>query len=426
MIRLHPLPEVSYDCPRCGRCLEVTGWAMPGMRCLAALRCDPCGAAFYADLPSGHGLMFPCLLDAGSGRVWCTYGEQFFSEWLRETHSVRVREELDCSLEEMKTIRRPIVLNCLDAIYGHSLLKLLNAQYYLDHHPDYELVLLVQPSLRWLVPDGVAAIWTVDLPFSRGRSWFESLDRKIHAFVERFPEAWLSVALPHPATSDFQIERFSRVAPFNVDDWSTSLSAPQIVFALRDDRAWFGPGKTATRILGRVGLDMRTRRFVQLASLIRRSRPGAQFSVTGMGRAGQFPSWIEDLRSASPSPEVDRKWCRRWAAAHIVVGVHGSNMLLPSAHAGATVELVPLYRWGNRGHDLLPEPDSPSWGLCRYTLLPEETSPDIVASVIEELLRSLVLGGFVLRKRWSSHSDTTDDPGALARLLAISQRSILP
>jgi hypothetical protein len=37
---------------------------------------------------------------------------------------------------------------------------------------------------------------------------------------------------------------------------------------------------------------------------------------------------------------------------HIVIGVHGSNTLLKSAHVGSMIELVPHNRWSNMGEDI--------------------------------------------------------------------------
>ena len=70
-------------------------------------------------------------------------------------------------------------LNCLDTLYGHGLLKLLNAQHYLEQCPEMELVVLVPHYLRWMVPEGVAEVWTLDLPVRRGVEWNDWVAQKI-------------------------------------------------------------------------------------------------------------------------------------------------------------------------------------------------------------------------------------------------------
>lgn len=45
------------------------------------------------------------------------------------------------------------------------------------------------------------------------------------------------------------------------------------------------------------------------------------------------------------------------------MGVHGSNMLLPSAHARATLVLMPRKRWGNFIQDILFQEPNPRLAL---------------------------------------------------------------
>jgi len=46
--------------------------------------------------------------------------------------------------------------------------------------------------------------------------------------------------------------------------------------------------------------------------------------------------------------------------------VHGSNMLLPSAHAGMTIDLMPDDRWGNFAQDISYQEDDVRMGSYRY------------------------------------------------------------
>jgi hypothetical protein len=64
-------------------------------------------------------------------------------------------------------------------------------------------------------------------------------------------------------------------------------------------------------------------------------------------------------------------------------------MLLPSAHAGATVELVPPDRWGNVLQDLVvPADDADARAaLFRRRLLPLSSSPEEVAHIVACLMR---------------------------------------
>jgi len=77
------------------------------------------------------------------------------------------------------------------------------------------------------------------------------------------------------------------------------------------------------------------------------------FTVVGMGKKGSFTNGVIDERASSLSFEQERKWLNLYALADCVVGVHGSNMLLPSGLAQNVVELLPEDRLGNITQDLL-------------------------------------------------------------------------
>ncbi|HEX8685798.1 MAG TPA: hypothetical protein VF654_04825, partial [Pyrinomonadaceae bacterium] len=69
-------------------------------------------------------------------------------------------------------------------------------------------------------------------------------------------------------------------------------------------------------------------------------------------------------------------------------GVHGSNMLLPSAHAGGVVELIGPERWGNLTQDILFRDTSDCReALFRYRFVDELTPPPDLARLIGLLLR---------------------------------------
>jgi hypothetical protein len=214
------------------------GWYMPGMRVLADLRCPQCNREYYGDLRTGHGLYYPKLLDKATGQVYDEDHATWFAHWLQVSYRQRSSEALPFQVEEFRSLRKVLLLNCLDVLYGHSLLKLLNAQYYLDHAPEYDLVVIVPEFMRWLVPDGVAAIWTVKLPLRRGIEWNDWLASEIHRRLDGFEQAWISVGYSHPHASHFDIARFTRIAPFDVNKWDAKPLNPVVTFIWRDDRRW--------------------------------------------------------------------------------------------------------------------------------------------------------------------------------------------
>ena len=126
MIRLHPITDIDHHCPYCQIRLEVKGWYIPGMRNLADLMCPQCGREFYGDLSAGHGLYYPMLLERSSAVVHDKHGVNWFANWLRDSYVNRNALPVGFTVEELRPLRQALLLNCLDTLYGHCLLKLLS------------------------------------------------------------------------------------------------------------------------------------------------------------------------------------------------------------------------------------------------------------------------------------------------------------
>lgn len=423
MIDLAPIPTARHRCPGCGRALEVRGFHVPGMRCLAELECGPCRRRFYGDLPSGHGLYYPALLDRDTGEVFGSDPGTWFAGWLRESYRNRSSDPVPLEVERLRPAENVLLLDCLDGIYGHALLKLLNAQVHLDRHADMDLVVLVPRFLRWMVPAGAAEIWTVDLPLRSGARWSDWLAGKVgERLAGRKARLSLATCLPHPR--DYDIERFTGVAPFAPQGWA-ELRRPVVTFVLREDRAWGDDPRCARpstlalrRMARRVGLAPsarggQLRRVVRFGRALRQAWPELDLAVAGIGEAGGLPGWIRDLRLTRPTAEDERSACRRFAESHLVVGVHGSNMLLPSAHAGATLEIA----WGpnlaNAVQDLLVREDEPRIALFRYRILAPDVAPGQLAAVADSMLRSGAAANR-LAAAWNDHDRLSRAPFALA------------
>lgn len=399
MIRLKPKFEMPQrECPECRAALLPSGWLIPGMRNLAELRCLRCGGEFYGDIPSGQALYTPILLNKKSGAVYDDYDAGWFSGWLADSYKDRKSEPLRFEARKFSKVKdKVILLNCLDVLYGHSLLKLLNAQHYIDHQPDAGLIVLIQPFLEWMVPDGVAEAWIVDLPLRRGTEWNDLLAVEISERLKDVPEVFLSVAFSHPAAGDFDIERFTRVEPFPLENFGRNRDKPIITFIWRDDRLWeeeeLSPaGSHFKKIKRHLGISKartkeQTHKIIKFAGALREEFPSLDFAVAGIGLAEGLPDWISDLRLPELNAEAERAWCRRYAESHIVAGVHGSNMLLPSAHAGGVIELIGEDRQGNFLQDILFRRSDAREMLFRYRFTPHSAAPEDLARLASVMLR---------------------------------------
>jgi hypothetical protein len=100
---------------------------------------------------------------------------------------------------------------------------------------------------------------------------------------------------------------------------------------------------------------------------------------------GNFKGYALDERRKDMSVSVEKDWCRIYAQSHVVVGVHGSNMLLPTAFAAGCVEILPQERYGNIVQDIsVRYPDRRQ--LYFYRFVDQYASPKSVAGKVVAMI----------------------------------------
>lgn len=388
MIRIKPTIKHEAACPHCGTPLDPVRLLWQGIHVCAVCRCPSCNAEIIDDLKCGHSINAPCRVDLQANRLFLEDRPSlswFGVPFLESLQHPREEPGITLAVERFRECSSVVILNCIDFLYGHSLLKLLNAQQHLDADADHGVVLLIPRFLRWMVPSGVAEVWTVNIPLAEARNYYPELGRRIEQECRRFDEIFLSPAHSHPRR--FDITRFTGVAKhdFTRDNY-------RITFIWREDRPW-----VVRRLWVRLSRRSTVVRYclllwqkykvIRLFSALRRIYPEARYTVAGLGRTTAFPSWIDDHRAERFDDEAERTTCEIYAQSRLVLGVHGSNMLLPSGHAGMTIELVPEERWSNFAQDLLMCEEDPIMAAYRYRLLPLQASIALLVQVAHFQLR---------------------------------------
>jgi hypothetical protein len=413
MIQLHPKPTIDYTCAKCGASNKPYDWLIPGMRNLAMVKCQSCGIEYYADLPAGHGLTYPMYLYPDSGEVHDARGVDWFSQWLRESYLNRISKSRQFTVKELRPVQKPILLNCLDYLYGHALNKLLNSQYYIDHCHDYDLIVMIQPFLDWMVLDGTAQVWIVDLPLRKGIEWNDGLASEIKKRISQYPECMLSVAYTSLHPDDFRLERFVKIAPFDLSTWNDT--SPVITYIWRDDRIW-GDHNSMSFLQRRSSgtVHQQAKNVIALAESLRKEFPNIDFAVAGVGHAN-LSKEIHNLIFENPDENAERKLCERYAKSHIVIGVHGSHMHLPSALAGTVIELIGEDRYGNVIQDLFINETDVRSALVRYRMMPLTSSPEEISALASSILQKIPRIFLNFRRPWVDHKAVQADPQLLAR-----------
>ena len=386
MIEVKPVIQHHSICPYDGKLLQPKQLLWHGMHVCVKTHCSHCGKSFTEDLPVGHGVTHPYQIDLEKSQF---FGKPDYSqEWLAkpllnslknpQTKDIKITKEVfrdDC--------QAVVILNCIDYLYGHCLLKLLNAQKYLEDEPELGIIVIVQKFLRWMVPDGVAQVWTVDIPLRQGQAFYPSLDSFIHQELQQFSKVYVSPAHSHP--SRFDISKFTHVPRHDFDH-----NRGRVTFIWREDRLWCSSrtmGILRKLKLMPLGLTLQNRKIQQLFQQMRQLLPDLSFAIAGLGRNTQFPDWIDDRRVDKFDAETERQLCRLYAESRLVIGVHGSNMLLPSGHAGMTLDLMPEgWRWGNFAQDILYHESDPRLAAFRYRYLPLQTGLADLAAIAANMI----------------------------------------
>ena len=398
LIPIRPQYTERVNCPKCGSAVETSAIRFPGIHVLSENHCNKCGLQFVQDLKVGFAAQHPVAIDRKNSELfnisnapgWYTYPLLKGSRSPSDQHIPIER------IVHRKT-DRIIILNCIDFLYGHVLLKLWNAQYYLDKHPDTGLVLILPKMFSWLVPKGTAEVWQVDLRLGQAHGWYNSIDRWVQERIGEYREIYMAKGYAHPDLTRIDMERFSGIKAFPLEEFNSR--SRHITFIARQDRLWnAGPfGDLIFRAIQRMKLRKRfgpwmvagqTRRIKRTMEQIRKIYPDIQFTVVGLDRSGGFEGLAEDLRSEKMDLERELAWCRAYAKSQVVVGVHGSNMLLPTAFAAGAVEILPKDRHGNMVQDIFVRYTN-RMQLFMYRFVREHATPAEVADQCVAMLRDM-------------------------------------
>lgn len=327
MLEVHPNITNVYTCPRCSGPLTLSDFIISGVHNRVDATCERCERGYYIDMPAGSGFYYPATLDRA----------------MADKHIGGAHIEV-----EQFTDRSEIVLvNCLDGCYGDCLHKLFNTQYYLDHCPHLGAVVLIPKQIRCFVPDGVAEIWTVNLPIPDYWHWNAALARQVGDLVRKKKKAFLAITYPHPHPTYYDLDRFARAGATDL----SGLGSPVVTFGYREDRLWGG------------SLSVQRQNIQQLYGHIKRVFPEMSFVVIGFGVDGQFDEGILDKRTKKSTPELEQCWIDLLNRTDCFIGVHGSNMILGSGLAKYTIELLSEDRYGNFGQSYLVRPDEGDWRI---------------------------------------------------------------
>jgi hypothetical protein len=364
MMQIKPNIDNTFQCPNCEATASIVNdIELHATYSLADCKCGHCKLEFLQTLPIGH-----CVNDRVSVRKSDdhVYGGSNPDFWvtssLRKSRAGMRNKEVTVRKIVHESRKEVVVLNTLDYLYGHVLLKLYNYQHHLRNNLELGLIVIVPKAFEWLVPAEASEAWIVDL--SLGELAFEhpSLTAFIKNEFQRYDKIWLSHAWSHPDFTKIDMKQMTGIAPFNLDFYTSEI--PTFTFVLREDRWWlkskFGYWmyrvgrrvQSIRKMLYRAVSSQQEALVRQAIREVRRQIPEARFFVTGIGNNKGFEGLALDTRTRNVNEEKELEWCRVYSHSHVVIGFHGSNMLLPTAFSAGCVEILPEDRYGNMLQDI--------------------------------------------------------------------------
>lgn len=388
MIDLLPVPQDRFHCP-CGAAeLVVDGFSLPGMMPLARARCPACGRRFACHLHVGFCSSATLMVEEASGEIANSMAPDWYAWELQQMWQSRGRPSpaVEIRGEPIAAGRDVVIVNTLDPTYGHNIARMFAVPSVRRFNPDAAIVVIASRFMAWLTPECADQIWVVDAPLRELHLANDTVDAMAAELARRAARLRYSPLFYSLAV---RIEDFTKINPFDATSMDDVLPA-RMAFNWREDRCWTQAGRPLPP-------DQAVAEQLRLTTLLfetlRREISDLEVTVTGYGRSGIFPGWVEDLRILEQTDEAEREWVRRYARSHLVMGMHGSHMHLPSAHAAGGIEIVPTAYWATSAETWeWVNHNSAQHALQRYLKIAHSTSVSDVVSIAFMQLRRMQAG----------------------------------
>jgi hypothetical protein len=391
----------TFPCPECSseQTIEID-LLFQGIHVLANCTCLNCSKSFYHTLPIAHDLFFPISFSVSGSKK--KYPEEA-KTWLAEP-LIQSIINADCiePVIEKKVFNKHehiIIINCLDFCYGHVFLKLANIPLYAEKFPEKGLVVIIPEKFEWLIPSSIAEVWVVKEKLSKINKWIKNIDPFIKTNIKNFQSVEIGSLNVHPESTTIDWEKILRTKKFNLSEYNTL--PPQITFIYREDRLWlnnffinnlwkFFKKIEAGNYVKYWFLSYQNMSFARVANNIKRKNPSASFSLIGLGKKSFCPSILKDFRKNSLVESDELEWCAHYAKSHLIIGIHGSNMLIPTALAAGFIELLPEYKIQHITEDIIQRhTNRKAYYLGRF--MDEYSSSKLIANHASKMIHNYTL-----------------------------------
>ena len=371
-IKIYPRINYLTKCPVCKVKMRNLEFVSNGIRNMSRCICPLCKDKFFVDLPSGQSLYTPLLVNIRTKVVYGDSQPGWYKDPLVNGMNNKIYDRIKIKKKSNFNSKSVVLFNCLDYLFGHSLLKVFNLY---SKEIDYKNCWVIAPiKFKKYIPNSVGKIWLIDIEMKKNSQWYENINQQIKAEFLKYESVFLAVLQSHP--------KFNNDVFFEKSDLPTyqEIKKKRITIIYREDRTW-----------GR-GMFMQYVNLMKLIILIKKRFKDYQISITGSGKSFNFFNLIEDFRVDETVNEVpDDKWIKIWNESICVIGVHGSSLLLPSIYSYSVIELLPNDRFGNLLQDYLFSNKSIKESMFKYRIVYgnkflSNVNPTTVFSILKSII----------------------------------------
>ena len=380
MIELYPKFAYSTACISCQQTIETNEFRLMGVFSDAKYICKYCQTSFYQTLPIGHARLYPISLNLQTKVYSYNKAE---ADWLAADYKLQTKAlKANITIEQTNTVKtelgqQAILVNLLDSCFGHIYGKLFNLFSLRESYPNAYLICLLPARLSWLAKSIADELWLVDVPLNALKCSISNLEGLVNEQASRFTSLKLAPVNIHPKPSKTQLQQVLATKAFKLNNWNTQPFT--ITFVWRNDRLWHTQQLEYLLLLASVKfpklaffrklLQKRQAGYINgLYKKLANAIPNLRFNVTGIGST-PLNSSIADLRAKNYQKE--KEWLSVYAQSHLIIGVHGSHMLIPTSLSAGYIELLPPHKVDHLTEDTIPHTDArTAQFLGRYLDLP--------------------------------------------------------
>lgn len=327
----------------------------------------------FQSLPIGHCAYFPIQFSLNGSADYPPEADHWLARPLIQAVLNHESTTAELNIVRRTSKKSVVIINCLDDCFGHVVYKLFSVSRH--RQADLGIVVIIPNNVAYYIPDDVEEVWTVNGRLADMNKEISGLDNLLKKELQRFEKVYFSHAFPRPNLETIHFKEFLKIDPFDLSAFDTE--APRITFVFRADRPWISRqfDQLVLNLCNRFGVQWgkyllatkQIRHFNKVAEQVKKRLPTSTFSITGFGKMGNVGSLINDLRVDKATDASEAVWNEVYAQSHLVIGVHGSAMMIPTQLAAGFICLVPHFKLDHWAEDTLP----PNRGrlslfLCRF------------------------------------------------------------